>query len=75
MTGRHDRTERRNYRKGLDLVCRRCGFAPEHPCQVDVHHADGNHHNHDPGNLVPLCANCHRLQTLLDQAPVGSPPT
>lgn len=26
---------------------------------VDVHHLDGNHHNNDVNNLVPLCPNHH----------------
>jgi hypothetical protein len=43
-------------------VCERCGFVPEHPCQLDVHHRDGNHQNNDPSNLETLCANCHRLE-------------
>lgn len=32
------------------------------PCQLDVHHKDGNHSNNDPSNLETLCANCHRLE-------------
>lgn len=43
--------------------CRRCGFIPEHLCQLDVDHIDGNHLNNDPENLQTLCANCHRLKT------------
>lgn len=27
---------------------------------VEVHHYDGNHQNHDPKNLVPLCPTHHR---------------
>ena len=53
--------EKRKYRKFVKEVCERCGFIPEHACQLDVHHIDGNHHNNDPGNLKTLCANCHRL--------------
>lgn len=44
-------------------VCERCDFVPEHPCQLDVDHIDGNHANNDPSNLQTLCANCHRLKT------------
>jgi hypothetical protein len=47
--------------------CQRCGFAPEHPCQLDIDHRDGNHKNDDPTNLQTLCANCHRLKTLVDR--------
>lgn len=42
-------------------VCERCGFSPEHICQLDVHHLDHDHENNDPANLQTLCANCHRL--------------
>ncbi len=38
-------------------ACERCGFVPEHPCQLDVH----LHRNE--GNEEILCANCHRLET------------
>ena len=48
------------YRK---LVCERCGFIPEHPCQLDVDHVDGNHQNNSIENLQTLCACCHRLKT------------
>ncbi|AZU99595.1 HNH endonuclease [Vibrio virus vB_VspP_SBP1] len=43
--------------------CERCGFVPEHPCQLDVDHKDGEHTNNAPENLQTLCANCHRLKT------------
>lgn len=43
--------------------CELCGFEPEHPCQLDVDHIDGDHSNNDPANLQTLCANCHRLKT------------
>lgn len=44
--------------------CERCGFVPIDPVQLDVHHADRNHCNGTPSNLVTLCANCHRLQLI-----------
>jgi len=50
------------YRRYKKLICNRCGFVPEHRCQLDIHHVDGNHHNNDPNNLETLCANCHRLE-------------
>jgi len=28
---------------------------------VDVHHIDYDHNNDDPSNLIPLCANHHRM--------------
>jgi hypothetical protein len=43
--------------------CERCNFIPEHPCQLDVDHIDGNKNNNDPVNFQTLCANCHRLKT------------
>lgn len=49
------------YRRHLGDSCERCGFVPEHPAQMDVHHIDGNHSNDAEENLATLCANCHRL--------------
>ena len=43
--------------------CELCGFLPEHPCQLDLDHIDGDHSNNDPSNHQTLCANCHRLKT------------
>ena len=43
--------------------CFICGFVPEHPCQLDVDHIDGNNSNNTPTNYQTLCANCHRLKT------------
>lgn len=43
--------------------CERCGFIPEHSCQLDVDHIDGNRNNNNPSNLKTLCANCHRIKT------------
>lgn len=43
-------------------VCQRCGFVAENPCQLDIHHLDGNHLNNISENLFVLCANCHRLE-------------
>jgi hypothetical protein len=53
---------RRNLSALKSDTCDRCGFVPEHPQQLDMHHADGNRLNNDPANLQTLCANCHRLQ-------------
>lgn len=39
------------------LKCCVCGFDKI----VDIHHADHNHNNNDPKNLVPLCPNHHRM--------------
>jgi 5-methylcytosine-specific restriction endonuclease McrA len=44
-------------------VCSRCGFVPEHPCQLDVDHINGDKTDNSVENLQTLCANCHRLKT------------
>lgn len=49
------------YRAHLEDRCRRCGFAPEHPSQLEIHHQDLDRSNNKPANLVTLCANCHVL--------------
>lgn len=54
----------KHHRKGY---CERCGFIPEHVCQLDGHHKDGNHKNNDPNNVETLCANCHRYVTWLQK--------
>lgn len=51
------------YRKHLKDACEKCGFIPEHVCQLDIDHIDGNHANNATSNLQTLCANCHRLKT------------
>lgn len=64
----HDgRTLKRPYRKHLGLACCRCGFVPEHSCQLDVDHVNRNHKDNEPSNLQTLCANCHRLKTYLER--------
>ena len=49
------------YRRHLADACENCGFVPEDPCQLEVHHVDRNRSNNNPANLRTLCANCHRL--------------
>jgi hypothetical protein len=56
----------RPYTKHKTDVCAMCSFSSEYPCQFDVDHIDGNHSNNDLSNLQTLCANCHRLKTLLN---------
>ena len=46
--------------------CRSCGFIAVHSAQLDVDHIDGNHFNNDVSNLQVLCANCHRLKTMVN---------
>lgn len=65
-TGRHKRNHIRYtkpylaHKKGY---CEKCGFIPQHSCQLDVDHKDGDHSNNHIDNLQTLCANCHRLKT------------
>lgn len=47
--------------------CERCGFVPEHIGQLDLDHIDGNSKNNDPMNFQTLCANCHRLKTMINK--------
>jgi len=61
------RTRERPWLAFKTEVCESCGFIPEHPCQLDVDHIDGNHSNNDQSNLQTLCANCHRLKTQINK--------
>lgn len=55
----------RSYQAHRKLWCERedCPYEVDYACLLDVHHRDGNHNNHDPSNLMTLCAFCHRLVT------------
>lgn len=55
------------YRRFKKEKCDFCGFVPVHSCQLDVDHKDGNKNNNSLENLQTLCANCHRLKTLLNK--------
>ena len=46
-------------------ICAICKFEPKHSCQMDIDHIDGNVMNDSKENLQVLCANCHRLKTVL----------
>lgn len=59
--------QKRPYRRHLKECCELCGFIPQHIIQLDVDHIDGNKNNSDPSNLQTLCANCHRLKTLINR--------
>ncbi len=58
-------------KKGLPIInrvmCAECGFVAAHPCQLDVDHIDGDSKNNAPENFQVLCANCHRLKTVLNE--------
>lgn len=55
------------YRQHKKDCCEKCGFVPQHKCQLDVDHINGIHEDNDPSNLQTLCANCHRLKTWQDK--------
>ena len=57
---------RRIYARHKKDSCGECGFKPVHMVQLDVDHIDGNRKNNDLSNLQTLCANCHRLKTLIN---------
>jgi hypothetical protein len=62
---RRDILRKSPWRAYLKESCERCGFVPEHPSQLDIDHVDGHKENTDPSNYMTLCANCHRLKTIL----------
>jgi hypothetical protein len=55
------------WRRNKKEQCEICGFVPIHTEQLDVHHLDGNKKNNASSNLQTLCANCHRLITLMER--------
>jgi len=57
----YQRDRDRPWRKHLADSCERCGFIPEHQCQLDIHHRDEDKSNNDPSNLQTVCSNCHRI--------------
>ena len=48
-------------------TCEICNFIPKHRCQLDVDHINGIHSDNRVSNLQTLCANCHRLKTMLER--------
>lgn len=65
MCHKNQGQEQYRYRQNKKSYCEKCDFIAEHPIQLDVDHIDGNHKNNSPDNLQTLCANCHRLKTVL----------
>lgn len=53
------------YRINKKTYCEMCGFIAIHRVQLDVDHIDGNHQNSEQTNLQTICANCHRLKTVM----------
>jgi len=54
------------YRLHKGKSCEVCGFIAIHPTQLDVDHIDGNHDDEGIDNLQTICANCHRLKTIMN---------
>lgn len=51
----------KTHRSRVHWCCLECGFIAIHRAQLDVHHFSGDHSDNSIGNLITLCANCHRL--------------
>mgnify|MGYP001583983509 CR=1 FL=1 len=49
------------------INCAICGFKPVNICQLDMDHIDGNSLNNNISNIQILCANCHRLKTIMNK--------
>ena len=49
------------------MVCEICNFRASNSAQIDRDHIDGNHKNNDEKNIQFICANCHRLKTILEK--------
>ena len=59
------RAPRTHYKWHRKDYCEHCGLKPEYKVVLDVDHIDGDHTNNDPSNLQTLCANCHRIKTVV----------
>jgi hypothetical protein len=57
---------KRPHKKHKKDHCESCKFKALHSCQLDVDHIDGNNKNNSLDNLQTLCANCHRLKTIVN---------
>jgi cytochrome c553 len=65
MCHKNQGQEQYRYRLNKKSYCELCGFKAKHRVQLDVDHKDGNHSNNSEDNLQTICANCHRLKTVL----------
>lgn len=63
---KHKKRRINNRKNLLHDFCQKCGFIPEHICQLDIDHIDGDRENNNLDNLQTLCANCHRLKTFMN---------
>jgi cytochrome c553 len=63
----HDAKHKAPWKMQRGEVCEFCGFIPVNPCQLDVDHKNGDKEDNSETNLQTLCANCHRLKTLLNK--------
>lgn len=66
-TSKRAKQVRLRLKQNVGLKCQLCGFIAQHSCQIDIDHIDGNHENEAPNNLQQICANCHRLKTMLNR--------
>jgi cytochrome c553 len=66
MCHKNSGQEQYKYRLYKKNYCEICGFEAIHPVQLDVDHIDSNHKNNEEHNLMTLCANCHRLKTVMN---------
>ena len=64
---KHTRWKRNPHARYKGDRCEICEFVAINECQLDVHHRDGNHDNNAETNLQTLCANCHRLVSLMQE--------
>jgi len=61
------KNNKKKYLRHRKKYCEQCGFIPKHICQLDVDHINNNHKDNIVSNLQTLCANCHRLKTMLER--------
>jgi hypothetical protein len=55
------------FRTSKGVICEQCGLdLNHHKHLLHTHHVDGNKRNNQGGNLMALCADCHRKQPLHD---------
>lgn len=61
----------RRVREAEGWKCRHCGVVlKNHKHLLHVHHSNGVKNDNSKGNLITLCASCHRLMPLHEKNPV-----